>query len=511
MFRFLLFTWLVPLSVWASSITPEQRLEDFNQIVKWVVDDYGPLDFKQSELGFNLEAVTAKYREEIARGGSDDQFKYLLAKYVGEFRDAHFTLRYPSKAVAELGFTADLVQSLVVIDTIDRSVLPVEKFPFERGDVIQLWNQLPPLAIAKQISDYLNVSYEATGLRAGTFLLTKRSANRLPLPDGPVILSIQHRATGAMSTVTLDWNMSAVEPQIQTMVPIGLNNMCAEKSRIEPPPGARVITDVPFTAFSFESPKGRIGFIRIPHYYPTNEQGEEASQERFGEYQRVIEEFERTTNGLIIDQDFNCGGSVVYVNKLFSLFYRQPFEPAPLAFRASVDQVRGLRNQLAKFNKTHDGYFEFKEIVDEIERTLNAGGKMTRPMPMRGFMEVDLPMPGGNWIQPNPVGYSKPIVMLINEMSGSGGDLFPALMKDYGRAKLLGTRTMGAGGHLWNDPPLVLKNTKGSISLTRSMIYRPNGKPVENYGIEPDVGYDVTMDDFMNGYANYLNVAVEQL
>jgi C-terminal processing protease CtpA/Prc len=324
-------------------------------------------------------------------------------------------------------------------------------------------------------------------------------------------LSIQPRATGDVKTVTLNWNLTAPESKASPAMPVGLSDMCSEKSRIQPPPSAQLISGVPFTAFSFDSPKGRIGFIRIPHYYPQNEHGEEVAEERFKQYQKVIEEFERTTKGLIIDQDFNCGGSVVFVNKMFSLFYDRPFQPASFAFRASADQVSGLRRQLNKFSPNDDGYPEFKDVVDEIERTLNQGAEMTKPLPMRGFMEVKLDMPGGNQIQPNPIRYTKPIVLLINEMSGSGGDLLPALMKDFGRAKLLGTRTMGAGGHLWDDPPLQLKHSGGEVSLTRSLIYRPNGQPIENYGVEPHKPYPISMDDFLNGYSHYLQAAVDLL
>lgn len=511
MIRVFLIAWLVPLFVWADRIQPDLRAEDFDQLVSWIRNDYGPMEFKRTALGFDFEGVTKKYRDEIKRAGSDEDFRFLLARYVGEFRDAHFSLRYPTKAVAKLGFTTDLVGDLVVINTIDRDTLPVHKFPFERGDIILSWDQSPPLAVAHELSRNLNVSYDLTGLRIGVFSLTSRNAGQVPLPAAPATLSIRQRATGAVKTVTLNWNLTAPDSKASPPMPAGLSDMCSEKSRIRPPPSAQVINGVPFTAFSFDSPKGRIGFIRIPHYYPQNERGEEVAEERFEQYQKVIEEFERTTKGLIIDQDFNCGGSIVFVNKMFSLFYDRPFQPASIAFRASADQVSGLRRQLNKFSPADDGYPEFKGVIDEIERTLNQGGEMTKPLPMRGFMEVKLDMPRGNRIQPNPIHYTKPIVLLINEMSGSGGDLFPALMKDFGRAKLLGTRTMGAGGHLWDDPRLQLKYSGEEVSLTRSLIYRPNGQPIENYGVEPHKPYPISMDDFLNGYSHYLKAAVDLL
>lgn len=506
-----LLAWVLPITAWANLLQPSQRAEDFEQLVTWIRNDYGPLELKRKMLGFDFAGVTQKYRDQISKSGSDEEYKFLLTRYVGEFRDSHFSLRYPSKQIANLGFTTDLVDNFVVLESIDRNLLSVREFPFERGDVIQLWDKFQPLDVARELSRNLSVSYDPTGLRAGVFYLATRKASRLPLPTGSVTLSILHRATGISETVTLNWSMSKLEPKTNPILPLGLTDMCNEKSRIQPPSSAQTISGVPFTAFSFESPKGRIGFIRIPHFYPINDKGEEVAKERFEQYQMVIEEFERTTKGLIIDQDFNCGGSVVFVNKMFSLFFDRPFQPASFAFRASGSQVSGLKNQLNKFNPSDDGYFEFSEVIAEIEKARAQGKNMTKPLPMRGFMEVKLDMPGGNSIQPNPIRYSKPIVLLINEMSGSGGDLFPALMKDFGRAKLLGTRTMGAGGHLWDDPHLQLKNSRGEINLTRSLIYRHNGQPIENLGVEPHEKYQISMDDFLNGYSYYLKAAMDRL
>ena len=99
--------------------------------------------------------------------------------------------------------------------------------------------------------------------------------------------------------------------------------------------------------------------------------------------------------------------------------------------------------------------------------------------------------------------------MLIDEMSGSGGDAFPAMLQGNGRAVLLGTRTMGAGGHVVEMPPL---NHSGiSPRMTKSLFYRPDGVAVENNGAVPDISYTITRDDFVYEYRGYQKFYTEKL
>ncbi|MBK7960547.1 MAG: hypothetical protein IPK04_04625 [Bdellovibrionales bacterium] len=83
--------------------------------------------------------------------------------------------------------------------------------------------------------------------------------------------------------------------------------------------------------------------------------------------------------------------------------------------------------------------------------------------------------------------YTKPIYMVINQFDFSGGDATPASLQDYGRVKLIGTRTAGAGGTVES-----FSSRQGFLqftySLTTSLMYRPGNQTtpyVENYGVIP--------------------------
>jgi C-terminal processing protease CtpA/Prc len=142
-------------------------------------------------------------------------------------------------------------------------------------------------------------------------------------------------------------------------------------------------------------------------------------------------------------------------------------------------------------------------VLDLIKEAWQKGDHLTQKTSLSGE----------TLLYPNRIRYTKPVLMLIDEMSGSGGDLFPALMQGYGRAKLLGTQTAGLGGHVESLPPLHFSQMY--IQITKSLFYRPDGVPVENNGASPDYPYTPTTFDFLNEYkeyqSHYLNVLGEMI
>ncbi|MBI2974256.1 MAG: hypothetical protein HYY43_01520 [Deltaproteobacteria bacterium] len=105
--------------------------------------------------------------------------------------------------------------------------------------------------------------------------------------------------------------------------------------------------------------------------------------------------------------------------------------------------------------------------------------------------------------------YTKPVIILIDYFAGSGGDAFPAMMQGLGRAKLLGTTTMGLGGNVIQMPPLFYSQL--GTRMTQSLFFRPDGTPVENRGAEPDIPYEITIEDFVNGFADYQKFYTDEL
>ncbi|MBT4790118.1 MAG: hypothetical protein HON90_00980 [Halobacteriovoraceae bacterium] len=327
-----------------------------------------------------------------------------------------------------------------------------------------------------------------------------------PLPTSQNAILTFKKENGSLVQIKLPWKISQKKRQ-------GLiSHHCSPQSRFKVPKGADIVKDVPFTAYSFQTKKGKIGLIRIPHYFPAdNATGNDLLVEWFNHYKSTLEKFEKETVGLIIDQDFNCGGSIVYLLKIIALLMDKPFEAPSFEFRASKDQINGMQNYVSEFQTNTPAYLRFTSIIHGIKVAYNNNQFSTQKIPFRGFFEHKLLLKGDDLIEPETNHYTKPIVITINEMSGSGGDVFPALLKSYGRATLAGMKTMGAGGHLWNDPHLELKNSKISVHLTRSLIYRPHGATIENNGANPDIFLSESKIDLKNGYSNYFNQVIKSL
>ncbi|HZU52637.1 MAG TPA: PDZ domain-containing protein [Holophagaceae bacterium] len=78
-----------------------------------------------------------------------------------------------------------------------------------------------------------------------------------------------------------------------------------------------------------------------------------------------------------------------------------------------------------------------------------------------------------------------PKVMIINQMSGSGGDALPWLFKKEGVGPLIGVRTWGGLVGIGGYPPLM---DGGSVTAPRWGLYGTKGEwEVENIGIGPDI------------------------
>jgi tricorn protease len=110
-----------------------------------------------------------------------------------------------------------------------------------------------------------------------------------------------------------------------------------------------------------------------------------------------------------------------------------------------------------------------------------------------------------SWTAPNAALWG-PKVMLINEMSGSGGDMLPYMFRKMEIGPLVGTRTWGGLVGIWDVPNLI---DGGYMTAPRGGFYDLDGNwAVENEGIAPDLEVEQDPASMARGQDPQLEAAV---
>jgi hypothetical protein len=231
-----------------------------------------------------------------------------------------------------------------------------------------------------------------------------------------------------------------------------------------------------------------IGYLRYPQFSffsPTTLRNEVAF-------------FQTRTDGLIIDIMGNPGGDACTMEEFTQYFMPQGFQSVGESLRATWDYVMAYQD-FVDF-ATDEGTFSDEELA-QLQAQLEAVRKAYAQN--RGFTEL-LPLCGfSREIEPardrngRPVAYTKPIMVLTDELSYSAAELFAAIMQDEGRALIYGMRTDGAGGSPNNFAVGVYMEAGASITQARAVRNNPvrsaefpTSPFIENIGVIPDKGND---------------------
>jgi tricorn protease len=186
--------------------------------------------------------------------------------------------------------------------------------------------------------------------------------------------------------------------------------------------------------------------------------------------------------------------------------------------RRKVDQATGGRiayvyvpNTAGAGFTSFNRYF-FSQVGKEgviVDERFNEGGQLAdyiidylrRPM-MSRVVSRD----GADWVSPSQAIYG-PKVMMINQMSGSGGDALPWYFRKAGLGPLIGKRTWGGLVGIGGYPQLI---DGGTVTAPRAAVYGLNGEwEVENHGVAPDIDVDLDPQAWREGHDTQLEKAIE--
>lgn len=538
------------------SFNQRQMLSDLEFITHIFQVNYAPLDWKASHFGWDLSSESLKAQNSI----KDDP--YLTTKECQKIiknlcltaKDYHLVPQFYSTEWSSLPFTIQSANGKYFISHVDHHRVSSLK-SLAVGDQVLFLDGTP---IGEVLENFwrkeIGSNYFETDRALAEFYLTTRlGCSGHEVPKGMAELVYCKNSSDKRQQLSLEWDYHT-EMISNARLPLGAKSLSQVQSplskslfqkqfmtphfslmrkvhtdRNEPSDllGARksrvpVLGEIlwqsdensEFYAYLFAMEEWQVGYIRIPSYHVD---GNQAALE----FAELIEHFQEASDLLVIDQLNNGGGLVLYLYALLAMLtdhaldipmHRVMLTQHDVYFSTQISQVlesvKNDRTARRKLGTTLEGivvnYHLVKSLLNSHEFIIdqwNQGKLLTDFCYLYGIEKI-IPHP--------EVNYRKPILVLTNGLNFSAADFFAAIMQDGRRAKIMGTRTAGAGGYI---EKVSFPNLNGieEINFTASFSKRPNGMPIENLGVTPDILCEVTQNDLQNDYADYKQKILHEL
>ncbi len=253
------------------------------------------------------------------------------------------------------------------------------------------------------------------------------------------------------------------------------------------------------TARIVDTNDGSFGYLRLWTFHMRDQN----INAYLGEVIRLLDT-EFPPEGLIIDVRGNGGGYIIAAEFILQLLTPRIVAPEPTQF---INTAATL-----SLTKQDQNMADWK---DSIAQAIETGAQYSKGIPLSPPEIV------------NSFGqiYHGPIVLITDALCYSACDMFAAGFKDHEIGKIIGVdANTGAGGanvlehsqlrQSWAGGPLVPlpKEAGMRVSLRRTLrVGERAGQPVEDLGIEPDILYEMSRNDLLNGNIDLLNRAGQVL
>jgi hypothetical protein len=527
---------LAPLA--QAQLTEKQKVADLESLAAIYAKNYGPYDWKKAAFEFDLFDLRP-WVERVKATKDDYEYFDVLMEYVASLRDGHTTMLVPSSFSANLGFTVDIYDGKVLIDSINRVYLPQDRFPCGIGDEVVSVDNVPVEDWIARLRRYYPAGNERTSRRSAASAIAVRSQSRIPWVNqtGETAEVVVRRETGELVAYTLKWQKSGNPIDFAGPVPDlvrgrgvraveetrGENDLLSPWQRpLEKLMEASVAREdrtalgVGAQAPGFALPDGfevrlgrsasevfysgrytaeglRIGFIRIPSYSPAI-----AASQAIALFEREVLWMQENTDGLIIDDTRNPGGSVSYVEELCRRLIPQAFRSIGFEVRATLAFVDPFQQSVQQARQSNQPEWVIQGLEERAKLVLEAYRQNRGKTPPVSLTNPWMDLEPARASNGQLAAYTKPLMVLVDEFSSSGGDMFPATLADAKRALVFGYRTNGLGGSVvnWTDG---LNYSEFGTRVTVTLMVRkenvkapdlPEAPLVENIGVRPDVDYD---------------------
>lgn len=479
-----------------AQLTTDQKLADFGQLVGLFDKRYAPYEWKKQVFQFDM-LDAQPWLDRVAKTQTDLDYYELCMEYVASLHDANSAYILPSDFRARLGFSLNMIQGQGFISSVDRGLLPASAYPFDFGDiVISVDGKTPSEWIASFIK-YAPVSSPRTADQTLASFITDRRQQSIPraveVGDRADVV-ILRPATGTTETYSIPW--------IKTGTPLSAGPVPSAKAVISGPPQADAqapsgpllpLYRLPegfvqrlgrtggdfFLSGTYSAGGRNLGYLRIGGF-------NSAAAPVLAQLDAELAYLQQNTDGLIIDDWGTGGANQCYAEELAARFLASPFPTVGYALRATRDWITFFESRLNL--APPEARSQIQANLDQVVSAYEQNRGLTEPLPLCGNTIFHAPA---------ATVFTKPVVLLVNELSSGPAEFFAATLQDAGRAVVFGGQTAGLG--TTNNAFSVGSYAEGIVLVSVALAVRPNevsvpGFPatrfIENAGVFPDVLYD---------------------
>jgi C-terminal processing protease CtpA/Prc len=486
---------------------------------------------------------------------SFDQFQQLMIGMIGDLKDGHANMYRQSQDYYTLGLFAAAIEGRLFVTGFNKDLFPLHRASKEIrvGDEIIAVDGEPIQKVAERLRIYSQTATFESKNNFGLEATTSRSRAFFPeMKEGlPVTLTFKRGSTqfdgfynwfetsayrnakslsplGFDSETALAWDEAIKVPfgttgAVSSYFRTGLDSMnlpmgseydigallnseleiknktLAEKEKINPV--KRLMASV------LRQDGTTYGILRIPNYssgsyaMATNE---------IKWIAEILKRMENAVDVLIVDQVSNGGGFVFYVGALASLLAGEtPMKSMTLNLRLSETlihqqySVSGVNSDPYTGKKNNWGQNRLRQLhAENLAAKWKAKEQWSGPVAMFQPDTQEGDYESGVVIPSDKVSFTKPILILNDNRSASGGDFFPSLMQANGRAIIMGETSKGLGGPVYRSVDS-LPGSEMSFRCTMGFCLRPDGLPMENLGVPPDIVRPVRPEDLTESFKSY--------
>jgi hypothetical protein len=547
--------------------TPQDEMtQDFNVIRYHVSFRYALKEWKENSFGWNLEDACKKAKKEIGFSLTTKEYQKVVKNFFNSFKDYHAKCCFSSSEMSYFplkvvsaenryflliaeppsGLSQEELPFLMSGVTNNMSTLEAfDKLKFENGEELLEVNGKNIKQVIHQIIDEeLGGDRTPTGLAlAEKLLFFRRGKYAQKCPQGELTLKVKKK-NGKTETYKTSWIY------VKEAVPYRFFEKQSQKGEFNfllrdfsspfardfsesyttpedsrkkgfLPPLGEVLAETDkndregLYAYLYKHPKTgkKVGYITIPTFTFLDET---AAKAWIDNYLSVIQFFEQEAEALVVDITNNPGGNGMFCYATLSGLADKPLKP--LLQQETINQQEVYKaaakvklEELFPAGETPVEFFGFPVSLKTRASILNHSKELVKSLERGELLTDPLYLMGIDEIPPHPRGhFTKPVLVLINELCFSCGDLFPAILQDNKRAKIFGKRTAGAGGYVRMFEHASLFGIE-RYSLTGSVIYRENGDVIENGGVQPDIQYNITVEDVKSGFKGYIKAVNDSL